>query len=628
MNNSDYKPIADYGVVGNCRSVALVGKDGSVDWCCFPHLDGPSQFAAILDKKKGGRFSVSIDNVERTEQFYRGDSNVLETVLRGQNGEITINDFMPMSGDLNGKGRSQAEPELHRVISCVEGNEPVLVEWAPRFDYARAKMEIYKDNQVWVARGGSEVMCFWGIENGEIVYDEFGPLLKANIKIVKGERISIGCCYGSDQKSYALEDTLNFLDQTIRIWESWAHREGVVHNEDWAGRWYLMVVRSELVLKMLSHADTGAIAAALTTSLPELIGGVRNWDYRYAWIRDASITAQALVAVGHPAEGIQFIEWLEEMAAEQLSRLQVMYGIHGRTDMQETILSHLEGYRSSRPVRVGNAAASQLQLETYGELISMGYELARRGHRLKPQIWIFLQKIADYISEIWIRPDHGIWEERGEPRHFTYSKVMCWVALDRAVRLANEFGMEGDSERWVQTALKIHKQVLEHGFNREIGSFTAAFDSTELDAATLRLPILEFLPPDDKRVQGTINHIMERLFKNGLVYRYRFDDGLPGEEGAFGLCTFWLVDALALCGRLDEAHRIMEKIVLRANHLGLFSEEFDPGTGDLLGNFPQAFTHVGLINSTLYLAYAEGRPIPEHALIGTPEHRRTMGRKF
>ncbi|MBA4160140.1 MAG: glycoside hydrolase family 15 protein, partial [Gemmatimonadetes bacterium] len=358
--------------------------------------------------------------------------------------------------------------------------------------------------------------------------------------------------------------------------------------------------------------------------------GVRNWDYRYCWIRDASLTVQALIALGHETEALDFLLWSERVSqakAEEGWHLQIMYGLDGETELDEVELTHLEGYRGSRPVRIGNGAAKQRQLDTYGELLNSAYELVRRGVELDPTMRTFLRSLADGACADWNEPDYGIWEVRGGAEHFTYSKLLVWLALDRAVHLSDIIGAdaEADVARWRDTRELVRTQILERGYDRETNSFVQSFGTRAPDAANLLIPLYELLPFDDPRVQGTIDRTLNELTENGLVYRYHADDGLPGPEGAFGLCTFWLVDALALSGRIDEAWHIFEGIAGRANHVGLLPEQFDAQSGGFLGNFPQAFTHIGLINSRIYLAHAEGKTIPGPPALGTPEHRRAIG---
>ncbi len=624
MQKEGYKPIADYAVIGNLRTAALVGLDGSIDWCCFPYLDRASVFAALLDARIGGRFRVSVPGIERGRQRYVEGTNVLKTVFSDDAGTLAVTDLMPLLGAIEGRGGSFAPPELYRILDCEEGAVEVAVEWSPRFDYARGTTDIERIPDGWLATDGRDDMTLFGMEEGRGAGEAGGHTLRAKFPMRAGERRILIARWGTEDLTYVPERAESVEEKTVETWRAWAHGSEPVHAEEWADGLLPLLIRSELVLKLLTNAATGAIAAAPTTSLPEEIGGVRNWDYRFAWIRDSAMTAQALIALGHETEAIDLLAWMErvsEMYAGEGRGLRIMYGTHGWSELDEEELSHLEGYRGSRPVRVGNAAAAQLQLEIYGELLNTAYELCRRGYELSEKETAFLSRVADEACSLWREPDYGIWEIRGEPRHYVYSKVMLWVALDRAVHLADRYGLGGDRDRWARNAAAVRRQVLEEGYDREVGAFVQSYRSKDLDAANLRIPLLELLPFDDERVAGTIDATMDGLVENGLVYRYRADDGLPGEEGAFGLCTFWLIDVLALSGRLGEARSLFERMVDRANHVGLYSEQFDPATGVFLGNFPQAFTHIGLINSAIYLAYAEGRAVPGHAPIGTPEHR-------
>jgi GH15 family glucan-1,4-alpha-glucosidase len=625
MQKNGYKPISDYAVIGNLRTAALVGTDGSIDWCCFPYLDRTSVFAALLDAGRGGRFRVSVPGAGSGRQWYVEETNILKTEFSGDAGTLVVTDLMPLSGDIEGRAGSFAPPQLYRILECSRGSVEVAVEWSPRFDYSRGTTGVSQIPGGWLATDGRDDMTLFGLEGaGEIERTEGGHTLQAGIPMREGDRRVLIARWGTEDLTYAPDGAEAVEKQTREIWRAWAHRSGAAHAEEWAGDLLQLLVRSELVLKLLTNTATGAIAAAPTTSLPEDIGGVRNWDYRFSWIRDSAMTAQALIALGHETEAIDLLAWMErvsEMHAEEGPGLRLMYSIHGWTDLEEEELPHFEGYRGSRPVRIGNEAATQLQLEIYGELLNTAYELVRRGYELPKKEMAFLTRVADEACSLWRERDHGIWEIRGEQRHYVYSKVMLWVALDRAVHLAGRYGLEGDKKRWAWGASAIKREILEEGYDAEVGAFVQSYGSKDLDAANLRIPLLEFLPFDDERVQSTIDRTMEELMENGLVYRYRMDDGLPGEEGAFGLCTFWLIDCLALSGRISEARPLFERMINHANHAGLYPEQFDPETGEFLGNFPQAFTHIGLVNSALYLAYAEGKPIPGHSLIGTPEHR-------
>ncbi|KAF5088593.1 MAG: glycoside hydrolase family 15 protein [Methanoculleus horonobensis] len=631
MRDEGYKPIADYAVIGNLRTAALVGTDGSIDWCCYPYLDRTSVFAALLDARLGGRFRVSVPEVERGRQQYIEDTNILVTRFSNEAGTLVVTDLMPLFGSIRGRGGSFAPPELYRILDCEEGAVEVAVEWSPRFDYARGTTEIERVPNGWMATDGRDDMTLFGTQEGEVAEEADGHTLLAAFPMRAGERRVLIARWGTEDLTYVPEQAEAIVEKTGEVWQAWAHGSEPLHNEEWADGLLPLLVRSELVLKLLTNAATGAITAAPTTSLPEEIGGVRNWDYRFAWIRDSAMTAQALIALGHEAEAIELLSWMErvsEMHVGEGRGLRIMYGTHGWFALSEKELSHLEGYRRSRPVRIGNGASDQLQLEIYGELLNTAYELYRRGYEPSERGTAFLTRVADEACSLWREPDYGIWEIRGELRHYVYSKAMLWVALDRAVHLADRYGLPGDRDRWARNAAAIMREVIEKGYDPEIGAFVQSYGSKDLDAANLRIPLLELLPFDDERVQGTIDATMEGLMENGLVYRYRSDDNLPGKEGAFGLCTFWLIDVLALSGRIGEARTIFEQMVERANHVGLYPEQFDPATGAFLGNFPQAFTHIGFINSAIYLAYAEGKPIPGHAPVGTPEHRAELEREY
>ncbi len=619
-----YQPIADYGIIGNLRSVALVARDGSIDWCCLPRMDSPSVFAALLDTHRGGFFQVRPVDGGRGAQEYVEATNVLRTRFDTGGATLWVTDFMPLQGNINGRNASHAVPEIHRVLECQDGPVDVDVVWAPRLDYARQDTVLSASCAGWRASAGPATLSIGGLDDAEAIEAQDGPRLRARLRMDPGVKRVLVMRWESERADADVDQTVHLLDATLKTWKAWARREGLVDKRIWAGNHRHLVTRSALVFKLMNMADSGSIAAAPTTSLPEEIGGVRNWDYRYAWIRDAGLTAQALVAIGHEAEAVDLLRWFEEVSKSCVAgqrELQIMYGLHGELDLQEYPLEHFEGYRGSRPVRIGNGAYHQFQLEVYGELVSTAYELARRGHQFTSEIASFIAWIADHVVEVWERPDYGIWEVRGEPQHFVYSKVMAWVALDRALLLARDYDLNGNAKRWETEKARIRDQVMERGFDRELNAFVQSYGSKAMDAANLRLPLVEFLPAEDTRVQGTVDRIMADLMAGGLVRRYVTDDGLPGEEGAFGLCTFWLVDVLALSGRLDEAERVFEAMIGHANHLGIFPEQIDPKTGEFLGNYPQAFTHIGLINSLLYLAYARGLEIPEHHPIGTTAHR-------
>ena len=628
MANERYKPIEDYGVIGNLRTVALVGRDGSIDWCCLPEVDRPSVFAAILDHRNGGRFRVAPRGAARGEQHYLDDTNVLLTTFESAHSHVELTDFMPLNESIVGAGDPYTSPTIYRLVECRSGSSEVEVEWGPRFDYGRAptRLEVRADSVI--ARSDDEQAVLAGLPRGTTLETE-GDTVRARLSVNAGETVPLVMRYGAEVAHCDRETVVRLRDRTVAVWREWvASRTEGDRMAGFEPEWRPLVQRSELVLKLLTHPDTGAIAAAPTTSLPEQIGGVRNWDYRYSWIRDSSFTAQALFSLGHRHAAFDFLEWTERVAMRkggESLRLQIMYGLHGETELEERELDHLEGYRCSSPVRIGNAAAKQVQHDIYGELLGAAFELVRHGGHLDASLRSFLAAVADRACEVWREPDAGIWEVRGGPQHFVYSKVMCWVALDRAVMLAKKYGMRGDVERWQRERDEIRRLVLEQGYDEERRAFVQAFGSKALDASNLLIPVMGFLPFGDERVQNTIERTLEELTSEGVVYRYDADDGLPGGEGAFGLTTFWLIDALTLSGRHDEALELFERMLGRANHLGLYSEEFDPTTGAFLGNFPQGFSHIGLINSALYLSRSRGREAPAAAPVGSPEHREELG---
>jgi pentatricopeptide repeat protein len=624
-----YVPIAAYGAIGNLRSVALVSRRGSIDWCCFPQLDSGSVFAALLDHRRGGHFRIRpADHTGDGDQAYIEGTNVLRTWWDTGDARLSMTDFMPLRGSILGVGDPPAASKIYRVLHCEGGDCEVELEWAPRFDYARADMDMEAAGGHWIARAKGESMTIAGIPHASIAQVDGAPVLRARFTIRDGQHLPLLTWHGEDTPGWKLQEWDDALEQTTAAWREWLNSRQEADRCHFAGEWQPLLDRSGLALKLLTFPRTGAIAAAATTSLPEEIGGERNWDYRFTWIRDASFTAQALVVLGHREEAIAFLEWAENVGMGddgQGRKLHLMYTVDGSADIEERELEHLEGYRRSRPVRIGNKAADQFQLDIYGELLGAAHELTRLGVDLSERQWKFLSRVADKACSRWQQPDYGIWEVRSEAKHFVHSKVMVHVGLDRAIRLARGRGDSGEHvDRWKKSRSAVRESILEHGYSRERGSFIQSYGSTALDAANLMIPLVGFLPFEDERVQSTIDRTMEALVENGLVYRYRTeetDDGLSGHEGAFGLTTFWLIDALALSGRLDEANELFDSMARRANHVGLYSEEIDPASGAFLGNFPQAFTHIGLINSAAYIAYAEGREIPGPPPIGSREER-------
>jgi len=592
-----YKKINDYGIIGNMGSCAIVGIDGAIDWACLPHLDSPALFFAILDDKKGGVFQIAPDGEYESRQRYKKHTAVLETTFTTPTGEVLVRDFMPLSGH----GEEFERPVIYRVVKGLKGEVNMRVLFRPRLDYGREETRLEAAPQGVRAEGDKDFITLstravFTVSEGEAMAS---PVVREGEELVFSLAFNEG--FNMDVNAEAA------CEDTIGAWRNWAHRCGEGPCV-YGGPWHEMVVRSAITLKLLTHRHTGAVAAAATASLPEEIGGERNWDYRFAWLRDASFTVQALHTLGHTKEALAFLKWFQGLISTNSdpSEIQIMYGLHGEKDLKELELLHLDGYRGSRPVRIGNGAVGQRQLDVYGEVLDAAYQLTRYGSGLESKDWPFICGLADYVATAWQDKDAGIWEVRGGARHFVYSKVMCWVALDRAVKLCECLGHEKEKARWSAEAEAIKERVLAQGYSEKAGAFVQSFGSETLDASNLLIPLVGFLPFTDARVQGTIDATIKGLSSGVFVHRYKGDDGLSGSEGAFLLCSFWLVDCLTLSGRVDEAREMFEKLMGLSNHLGLFSEEIDPGTGHFLGNFPQAFTHIGFINSALYLGKASG----------------------
>lgn len=616
MSDDPYLPIGDYGLVGNMRTAALVGMNGSVDWLCLPHFDSPSVFAGILDDGKGGQFEIEVDAGYATKQTYLPDSNVLVTRFAGERGAAEIVDYMPV-GNL---GPAAGYHRLIRHVRVLRGDIQVRVRVAPAFDYGRARhtVEMTPEGAVFSAEtggpdGGPIRLGLSTVRTLEVDdADPERPAVVRDFELTRGDRVTFELRYLDDEG--ALEEPLSRDDeyvlfrQTTDYWRDWL--EGCTYT----GRWRETVRRSALLLKLLTFEPTGAIVAAPTTSLPEHIGGHRNWDYRYSWIRDAAFTLYGLLRIGFTTEVRSFIGWLRDRCETGLEDdpngpLQIVYGVDGRRRLHEFELDHLEGYRGSKPVRVGNGAAGQLQLDIYGELLDAVYLYDKYGTPLAYEFWQDIVRYVDWVCANWDRPDEGIWEVRGQREHFVYSKLMCWVALDRGLRLADKRSLPAPRDRWIKTRDEIYTTIMERGWNEERGAFVQTFDGDALDASNLLMPLVFFTGPNDPRMISTLEETLKApedggLTSDCLVWRYNtgeVDDGVGGEEGAFNLCSFWLVEALARAGRiepayLDKARVMFEKMLGYSNHLGLFSE-MTGLSGEHLGNFPQAFSHLGLISA-------------------------------
>jgi len=603
-----YQPIENYGIIGDLHSAALVGMNGSIDWLCLPRFDAPSVFAAILDDQKGGRFQIapSIEDVTH-KQFYWPETNVLVTRFLCPQGVGEVIDYMPVGE------AAEDRHDVVRRVAVVRGEMGFRMVCQPAFNYARdpheaqlraggasfrsATFDLGLSTRVPLQLGG----------NGGVTA-EF-TLREGQAAIFLLQQVPRGAEYGGAPDD-AAERTL-FLD-TVRYWRRW------IAGCAYKGRWRDIVYRSALVLKLLTYEPTGAIVAAPTCSLPELTGGGRNWDYRYTWIRDAAFTVYALMRIGFVREAARFMAWIEARCHElgPDGFLQVMYGIDGKHALTEEVLDHLEGYRGSRPVRIGNGAFDQLQLDIYGELMDSVYLYNKYGTPIAYDLWKELRRLLNWVCEHWRYQDHGIWEVRGKRQHFVYSKVMCWVALDRGLRLADKRSFPAERARWLENRDAIYEEILNQGWNARLGAFTQYYGGETLDAADLMMPLVFFISPADPRMLGTVRAINRPtdaggLSAAGLVYRYHGDpgvDGLEGDEGTFNMCTFWLVEAMTRAGRADrtllaEAELMFETMRGYANHLGLYGEQTG-SSGEALGNFPQAFTHLALISAAFNLERA------------------------
>ncbi len=602
-----YKKISDYGIIGNLRTIALVGRDGSIDWLGFPYLDSPSVFGALLDDGQGGRFSLSPTGDWDSVAEYVPDTNILITRFRTRTGEAQLTDFMPVP--IGGRSEREAEEhEIYRRVTVSKGDLEFAMVFDPRFDYARQSTSKERSGRMITVRGGDEVMTL--AVSGDLPEgDDTGT-----VRWTGAEGTSLWFRLKYDVEEAFICDTSlgeSALAATEEYWRNWLHTRETGRSVH-LGHYQRMVDRSALVLKLLSYEKTGTIAAAATTSLPEEIGGVRNWDYRYTWVRDTSFTLQALFNLGHLSETEGYLRWIERLLSLQgAEKMQIMYGLRGEEELPEEELNHLDGYKGSRPVRIGNEAATQKQLDIYGEIMDAALRLSDYVGKIDIAMWPVLRGICDHVVLHWRDRDSGIWEVRGGPFSFVYSKVMCWVALDRGITIAKRYGFPGDLKQWKETRRLIRAEVLDRGWSEDKNSFVQHYDTDTLDSSNLLIPIFGFLPFDDPRVVSTVEAAERELSHDGFLYRYKGDDGIPGGEGTFMLCSFWLVDCLIGLGRTDDAEFLLRKLEATSNHLGLFSEEYDVKWQEALGNFPQAFTHIGYINSVIKLLDAKGgRQLP------------------
>ena len=595
---ADVRRIEDYALLGDLQTAALIDRSGSIDWCCFPRFDSGACFAALLGGRENGRWSLApATEIRRHERRYRHDTLVLESVFETAEGRIRAIDFMPPRG---------VAPDIVRIVEGLDGSVPMRSELVIRFDYGRIVPWVRRVDGARLAVAGPDALCFR--TPVEVRGEDMSTV--SEFTLAQGQRVPFVLTWFPSQEQQPDEvDAEEALADTEAFWLGWANacaHQGDYHEE---------IHQSLLVLKALTYAPTGGTVAAATTSLPEWIGGVRNWDYRFCWLRDASMTLLAMLNAGYRDEAQAWQEWLLRAVAGDPADVQIMYGIAGERRLDERELEWLPGFDGSRPVRVGNAASTQLQLDVYGELLDAAYHTITHGIEPSEFGWALMRKLLAWLEDGWREKDSGIWEVRGPARHFTHSKVMSWVAFDRAVRLCDEHGHDGPVERWRALRDEIHAQVLANAWSERKQAFAQSYGADELDAAVLLMPLVGFLPATDPRVVSTVDAIRRELTVDGLVLRYRPEesgvDGLPAGEGVFLACTFWLVMVLELQGLHDEARELFERLLDIRNDVGLLAEEYDPIAGRQLGNFPQAFTHLSLVSAAL--ALSEGRPLREPA---------------
>ncbi|MBV8432237.1 MAG: glycoside hydrolase family 15 protein [Solirubrobacterales bacterium] len=598
-----YPPIGDYALIGDCHSAALVSRQASIDWCCLPRFDSGSTFARILDWKRGGHCAIApTDGEWDYSREYLPDTLVLATTLHGPAGKLRVLDCFLVPQGAEAGSKPGSERQILRLIEGQRGSVELEIRIAARFDYGEVRPWIRRHgDQLHSTIGGNDGLEVWCEER---LSEDAEPDLVGRVAVGAGDRLHLSMTYRPPEvidaegprecEPQALDER---LEETIAWWREWAHTVRLNTRDEPGAR------RSAITLKALTYAPTGGVVAAPTTSLPEVVRGERNWDYRYAWIRDSSFSSRAFAELGCVDEADAFRAFIMRSAAGHAGDLQVFYGVGGERRLMGRSVDSLEGYRKSGPVNVGNDASAQRQLDAYGELVNLSWRWHRRGHSPSDDDWRFLVSLIDHAAETWSEPDCGIWEWPAEPNHFVHSKVLCWAALDRGIRLADECMRRAPTRRWKQARDELRQAIERRGYDRKRGVFVQAFDRTDLDAAVLLLPTVEFVAWDDERMLRTVAAIREDLGAgDGLLYRYRRRDGLPGREGAFLCCSFWLVECLARAGEIEEARELFAQIVGRANDVGLFSEELDPASGHLLGNFPQALTHLAHIDAAVALA--------------------------
>jgi GH15 family glucan-1,4-alpha-glucosidase len=591
-------PIEDYAVLGDMDTAALVGRDGSIDWLCLPRFDSPACFASLIGTRDNGSWLLGPQGAAQTTRRYLGNSFVLETTHETLTGVVRITDFMPL-----GEGRA----DIIRKVEGIKGTVRLRHEWTVRFDYGKVRPWVMRRADSPEIGAGAVISAIAGpdmvVLRGSRLPHAVGTRHEDEFDISEGQRMTFTMTwFRSHHNAPAPLNVQEGVEQTVALWEDWAERG------DYEGPYRAAVVRSLLVLRLLTDRETGGIVAAPTTSLPEQIGGPRNWDYRFCWLRDASLTLEALLSSGYQDETTLWRNWLLRAVAGDPEDMQIMYAVDGSRNLPEKVLSHLAGYEDSRPVRIGNEAVGQLQTDVMGEVM-IALDLARQqGLEDSPESWALQLALLRNLCDHWEEPDNGLWEYRSQLRHFTHSRVMVWVAFDRAIKAVEQQWLQGPVQKWREIRTKVYDEVMASGYNKAKGSFTQHYDTTEVDASLLLLPTVGFLAADDPRFLGTVRAVERELLRDGLVLRYRTEaglDGLPGDEHPFLACSFWLVTAYALTGRLDEGHALMARLVGLANDVGLLAEEYDPENNRMIGNFPQAFSHLALIGAANALRDAD-----------------------
>ena len=589
LPTTSFPAISDYGVIGNCHTAALVSRDGSIDWLCLPCFDTPSLFARILDLERGGSWAIQPSAAFESSHQYVDHTNVLQTTFTCNEGTVSLLDFMEIT-DSHQRQHPQAPGSVIRVLEGLTGTVELICTCVPRPNYAQ------NIPQIQVSGGQATVDQFQVNAPIDWQLDSQNQRLTCRLTLQAGNRVAF--TLATQPSSTRQVSPHDALETAIAFWQNWADQC------TYRGRYRDVVVRSALALKLMTYAPSGAIVAAPTTSLPEEIGGERNWDYRYTWIRDASFTLYALLLAGYSDSDRPFFDWLERTVKVEKTGIQILYPITADGQTVEKTLDHLQGYRNSRPVRIGNEAVGQVQLDVYGEVLSAVHFAWKTGQYNPADLWDDLRPMLDWIVAHWQEPGSGIWEVRGAKRQFVYGKAMLWVALNSGIDIAETLHLPGDCDRWRQVRDQIQAEVLAKGWSEKLQAFKQSYEDETLDASNLLLPIVGFIEGTDPRMVSTIDATIEQLVSNGLCYRYRnADDGLEGKEASFVLCTFWLINALILADRVDEAASWFEQMLTRSTPLGLFAEEIDPTSGEHLGNFPQAFSHIGVINVAVSLAH-------------------------